>query len=154
MTEVVHATGPEQRRFQLNSVARWPPHAAYQGWYPRPQRRIQPLDIRRIDAADRDLCLLNQRFGLLQAATRQPTRDAEQPPPNLVLDHLNDMQIRPHHPWWTPPLASRLRVPKHLQDRRHVRGEAVNRKQEQLAWLRSRAALLDHRLDQRRITWR
>jgi len=152
MTEIVHTAGPEQRRFQLGTCARWCPRASHQGRYPGAQGRIQSLDICRIDPPDLDLCLLHQLFGSLQAAMRQPTRDANKPPTDPALHDLDDVQIRPDDQWRTPALARRLRVAKHLQDRRHVCREAIDGEQERLAWQCSRSYLLDHGLDQRCIS--
>src|SRR5829696_6587033 len=54
MTEIVHAARPEQRRFQPVTRTRWRARAPDQGGHPRAQGRIQPLDIRRVDAAQID----------------------------------------------------------------------------------------------------
>ena len=63
MTEIVHAAGPEQGRLELFTCARWPPRAPHQGRHPSSQRRVQPLDIRGVDAPQPHLRHLHQLFG-------------------------------------------------------------------------------------------
>lgn len=152
VTEIVHATSPEQRCFQLGAVARRRSRAAHQSGHPGSQGRIQPLDICGIDAANLDLCLVHQHFGPLLATVHQPARDTDEPPAEAPLDHLNDVQILPNHQWWPSALASQLSLAKHVQDRRDICREAINREQDWASWLCSRANVLNDWLDQCRIT--
>jgi hypothetical protein len=148
VTEIVHAPGPKQCRFQLDARTRWRARAPHQSWHPGAQRRIQPLDIRGVDAAHLNLCCLHQSLGSHQAAMRQPSRDALQPSASPLLHDLHDVQVLPDHQRRTTTLARMHRVAKHLQNALHIGFEAINREQNRLPGSGGRARVFDHRRDQ------
>ncbi len=148
MTEVVHAAGPEQRRFQLVAGAGRRPRAPHQGRQPGPQRRIQPFAIRGVAAPQFDLGCLHDCFGADHAPIGQPSRDADQPAPDPLLHHLHNVQVIPHHQPRAPGLARVPWVTKHLHNDTHIGFEAIHRKQDRLPRLRGGAHVLDDRPDQ------
>ena len=84
---------PEQRGFQVVACARWCTGSAGQRRHPGAQGRIQPFNIRGLDAVQHDLRHLHDRFSLGQMDMRLSPCDTDQPSTDPLLDDMQDVQI-------------------------------------------------------------
>ena len=142
MTEVIDHPRPKHPRLQQGDVAGQRATATSQGRQPGPQRRVQPLHIRRIDHAQQDLRRGHDLLGRRPAAVGYPPRDFRDDFAGAVLDHLHDVQIRPHNQAGAARTPGAGRIAKDLQDSGWIVRQTIHRKQDGLPLPGSGADLL------------
>ena len=144
--KIVDCSDQIDTRVQGGNLLHYTAAAPYQRSQARAKGRIEPLNVRGVDAP-LTLRSLNQRIHLCRGALTDAFHDAHHTPATILLDHLRDVDAIPGAQTWTPRLTRWDWFPKGVANSFDIGAETIDAKQ-QGATQSTCPHLLYQRLDQ------